>query len=96
MESAHLSPMLLGMLSLLGVVTLCWVGLLVYRAVVGHNEETDLILDKAEARLAKEQHDLGVQVEKLDKPIMMLGISVGVLGVLTIGLWLWEGFNRSN
>lgn len=91
-----LSPMLLGVLGLFGAVTLCWVGLLVYRAVIGHNEETDLLIDKAEAHFAKKQHDIGERVDRLDKPILMLGIGVGVMAVLSIALWLWEGFNRTN
>jgi len=70
--------------------------LLAYRTMIGSNEETDLIIDKAEAHLAKEQHDIGERVEKLDTPIKILGISAGVLGVLSVGLWLWEGFNRTN
>jgi hypothetical protein len=95
-QISHFSATLQIVLGIFSVVTICWIVLLVYRTLIGKNEETDLIIDKAEARIAKEQHDLGERVEKFDKPIKILGISVGVLAVLSIALWLWEGFNRSN
>jgi hypothetical protein len=92
---AHFSLSLMIVLSIFGAVTLCWIILLAYRTIVGRNEETDLIIDKAEAHLAKEQHDIGETVEKLDKPIRVLGITAGLLAVISVGLWLWEGFSRS-
>ncbi len=94
METVHLSPTLTVLLITLGALTLCWFGLLAYRTMVGHNEETDLIIDKAEEHFAKEQHDIGERVERLDRPIKFLGIGVGVLSLLSIGLWLWEGFRN--
>lgn len=93
-QISHFSLTLTIVLGVFAAVTISWVLLLAYRTMVGRNEETDLIIDKAEAHLAKEQHDIGERVEKLDKPIKILGISAGVLGVLTVALWLWEGFNR--
>ena|ERR1700693_3131099 len=95
-QGFHFSPILMIVLGTFGAVTICWILLLAYRTMIGRNEETDLIIDKAEAHFAKEQHDLGERVEKLDKPIKILGISAGVLGVLSVGLWLWEGFSRNN
>lgn len=92
---AHLSLTLTIVLIVFAVVTLCWLLMLAYRTMVGRNEETDLIIDKAEAHLAKEQHDIGERVVKLDKPIKVLGISAGVLGVISVGMWLWEGFSRN-
>ena len=94
METAHLSSTLTVLLMVLGAVTFCWLGLLAYRAMVGHNEETDLIIDKAEAHFAKEQHDIGERVERLDMPIKFLGIGVGVMGLVSICFWLWEGFRN--
>ena len=94
MEIAHLSPMLTILLMILGVATIGWLGLLIYRTVIGHNEETDLIIGSGEAHLAKEQHDIGERVVRLEKPIRVLGISVGVLGLVSVGLWLWEGLRN--
>ncbi len=95
-QVSHFSATLTIVLGIFGAVTISWILLLAYRTMIGRNEETDLIIDKAEAHLAKEQHDIGERVEKLDTPIKILGISAGVLGVLSVGLWLWEGFNRTN
>ena len=92
---AHLSLTLTIVLFVFAAVTLCWIVMLAYRTMVGRNEETDLIIDKAEAHLAKTQHDIGVRVVKLDAPIKILGISAGVLGVISVGLWLWEGFSSN-
>jgi hypothetical protein len=94
MEIAHLSPMLTILLMILGVATVGWISLLIYRTVIGHNEETDLIIGTAEAHLAKEQYEISNRVVRLEKPIRVLGISVGVLGLVTVGLWLWEGFRN--
>lgn len=93
-QASHFSPMLMIVFGLFSAVTICWIVLLAYRTMVGRNEETDLIIDAAEAHFAKEQHDIGARVGKLDTPIKMLGIGAVVLGVLSVALWLWEGFNQ--
>lgn len=95
-QIAHFSATLTIVFGIFVAVTVLWILLLAYRTMLGRNEETDLIIDTAEAHLAKQQHDISERVGKLDTPIKILGIGAGALGVLSVALWLWEGFNRAN
>jgi hypothetical protein len=75
------------------VMTVCLVGLVIYRGVVGINEETELFLDKAESHLAREQHDIVDRVERVSKPIRILIFACGALLLVIAGMWLWRGWN---
>ncbi len=74
-----------------GTVTLCLVGMVIYRSVIGMSEETELFIARAEEHLAKEQRDISERMERLAKPIKILGVMCGVLALALFGVWIWEG-----
>ncbi len=85
----------LGYLSLLWVVlTVLWMALLGYRAMLTSREEDTLFLTKGEAHAAEDQHALAGKLERLSKPIWVFGVAAGMLLVLIIGLWLWSGMSN--
>jgi len=89
------STLLLILLVLWGIVALCLIGLLVYRGVVGRNEEIELMVDQAEHRFVEEQRAISGQLERMDAPIRYLSILAGVLLLVIIGVWIYQGLQSS-
>ncbi|HUJ39495.1 MAG TPA: hypothetical protein VLW54_03020 [Candidatus Acidoferrales bacterium] len=86
------SPSILIILSALwGVLTLGLIALLVYRGVIGRNEELELLVDQAEHRFATEQQAISDRIERLSAPIRYVSITVGVLTLVIIAVWVYQG-----
>lgn len=71
-------------------VTAVLIALLVVRALIGLREEDQLFIDPGEDRLLKEQREILTKMERL-RPFL-LGSLIGsiVLGVATLGLWVYQ------
>ena len=89
------STLLLILLVLWGIVALCLIGLLVYRGVVGRNEEIELMVDQAEHRFAEEQQAISNQLERLSIPIRYLSILAGLLLLVIIAVWIYQGLQST-
>lgn len=93
MESFKIGPLIiLGVIW--AVVTLVWIGLLFRRGLLAQKEDDQLFLDQAEEHLAREQRELVERIERMSKPIMLFGISSGVLLLALAGVWVWEGLEQ--
>jgi len=90
METFHIGPTLLYLLIAWGVVTVALIILCIYRSVLGMREEDQLFIEKGEERMARDQLQLIARLQKLSKPIMVLGVLSGVLLLVAIGVWFWE------
>jgi len=74
-----------------GMITVVFVVLMIYRKTLEMHEDDQLFLDKAERHMEQEQRELVAKIEKMDKPILALGISSGAMLLLIAGVWVWEG-----
>ncbi len=82
----------LGYLSLLWVILAAlWLALLGYRAMLSSREEDTLFLTKGEIGAAADQHELVGKLDRLAKPIWILGIMAGVLLIGIVSIWLYRG-----
>ena len=79
------------LVGLWGVLALGLIALMVYRGIIGRNEETELMVDEAEHRFATEQQGISERIERLSTPIKYLSITVGVLLVVIIAVWVYQG-----
>ncbi len=86
---------LIFLIALWGALALCLIGLLVYRGVIGRNEELELLVDQAEHRFADEQQAISSRIERLSVPIRYLSISVGVLLLVIVAVWIYHGLQNS-
>ncbi len=87
---------LLGYLSLLWIIlTVIWLALATYRAVLASREEDTIFLAKGEAKKAEAQHVLMDKLKSLSKPLWVSGMLSGVLFLLIFGIWLWRAVNST-
>jgi len=62
-----------------------------YRGVLDMKEEDHLILDNAEAHLARDQDSIRKKVTVLSRYLKMIGVAWGVLLIAIFGLWVGQG-----
>ncbi len=78
-----------------GVVTAALIVVVIYRSTLSAKEDDQLFLDAAEAHMVQEQRLLVQKMDKLAKPIITLAIISGVLLLVSVGLWVYEGFKQT-
>ena len=86
MEALHIGPTMLALLIAWGVITIVFIALCIYRSFLGLSEEDQLFLEKGEERMAREQQELIAKLQKLGKPIMILGVISGLLLLVIAGM----------
>ena len=64
-----------------------------YRGMLDMKEEDHIILDNAEAHLAREQDSIRRKVTSLSRYLKVIGIAWGVLLFVIAGLWVAQGLN---
>ena len=90
METPPLSSTLISLMIAWGVITVVFIVMCIYRSVLGLSEEDQLFLEKGEEGMARDQRKLIARIQKLSKPIMILGILSGVLLLVIAGVWVAE------
>jgi hypothetical protein len=83
------------LIALWGVLVICLSGLMIYRGVIGRNEETELMVDQAEHRFADEQRAISERITQLSTPIRYISITAGVLLLVIVGVWIYQGLQSS-
>jgi hypothetical protein len=75
-------------------VTLVYVLLFVYRAVVGAKEEDTLYLSAGESHMAEEQRQIMQRVRKLDPITRIFGFAALGMTVVLAGVWSYGVFRQ--
>lgn len=86
-----MSPGLVWLLVVWGVLTLILVVLLIYRSTLTMHEDDQLFLDESEAHMAKEQVEVIARMNKLAPLVKTLGIVSGVMLLVIAGLFVYQG-----
>jgi hypothetical protein len=81
--------------SVCGVIAVVLVILLIYRGTLSSKEDDQIFIDPAEHHHVEEQRELIARMTRLRMPIIALTATVTVLFLSGIGVWLYQGFNRS-
>ena len=81
------------LLILESVLTAVVVVMFLYRGMLDMKEEDHLMLDEAEAHLAREQVEIRHRVTALSKYIKVVGVAWSALLVVIIGVWVVHGLN---
>ena len=93
MESAFSGP-LMYLLIVWGVVTAVFLLLIAWRSVLSSHEDDQIFLDAAQEHMAREQRELVKKIESLGKPLMMSGITSGVLLLVIAGMFVYHGLKN--
>ena len=75
------------------VLTAAAVLMFLYRGMLDLKEEDHIILDSAEAHLAREQDSIRRKVTVLSRYLKVVGVAWGVLLFAIFGLWIAQGLN---
>jgi hypothetical protein len=73
------------------VLTAAAIAMFLYRGMLDMKEEDHIILDNAEAHLAREQAAIRRKVTVLGRYLKMVGIVWAVLLVAIAGVWIGQG-----
>lgn len=93
MESVLKGP-LLYLLIVWGVVTAVFLLLIAWRSVLSSHEDDQIFITAAEEHMAQEQRELIKKIESLGKPLMMSGITSGVLLLVIAGMFVYHGLKN--
>ncbi len=75
-------------------VTIVYVLLFVYRAVVGAKEEDTIYLSAGESRMAEEQRQIMIRVHKLDPITRVFGFATLGMTIVLAGVWGYGVFRQ--
>jgi hypothetical protein len=87
------TPLLLTLASVWGLFTIGLIILLIYRSTLTMHEDEQLYLDEANSHLQQEQTELLVKVNRLTKPVWVFGAGSGVLLLVLLGMFIYQGLN---
>jgi hypothetical protein len=73
-----------------GIVTVSYLVLFLYRALVGRKEDDTLYLSEAEVRLEEAQHKFMQQITRLDTYAHRLGAVALTMTVVVTGMWVYS------
>jgi len=90
MESVFQGP-LLYLLIIWGVVTAVFLLLIAWRSVLSSHEDDQIFIGTAEEHMAREQRELIKKIESLGKPLMLSGVTSGVLFLVMAGMFVYHG-----
>ncbi|HXH67200.1 MAG TPA: hypothetical protein VNI81_08355 [Candidatus Limnocylindrales bacterium] len=91
---AAFSGPLLYLLIVWGVVTAIFLLLIAWRSVLSSHEDDQIFIDAAQEHMAREQRELIKKIESLGKPLMMSGITSGVLLLVIAGMFVYHGLKN--
>ena len=89
-----LTPLMEGLMTAWGAFTLVLIILLIYRSTLAMQEDDQLFLDEAESHMQKEQEELLGKMNKLQPYVRGFGAASGVLGLVIVGLAVYDALTR--
>ncbi len=91
-----MSPLMMTLAIAWGVVTTVMIVLLIYRSTLTMHEDDQLFLDEAESHMRDEQLEIARKMDRIQPILRVCMVGSGVLAVLIIGMFLWQGYNSIN
>src|SRR5262249_61776097 len=94
-EEAPVNPSSLTLLwGVWGAITLVFLALLAYRALIGMKEDDQIFLDPAESSLELEQQEILKRIQRLTPYIRGFGVASAALLVVILGLWTYPAIKE--
>ncbi len=93
MESVFTGP-LLYLLIVWGVITAIFLALIAWRSVLSSHEDDQIFIGTGEETMAKDQTQLIAKINSLSRPVLMSGITSGVLLLVIAGIFVYHGLKN--
>jgi len=90
-----LTPQLKILIGLFVVSVVTWFVLLVYKSKLEREEEDKVFLGSTPERLGKEQTALLEKVNRLSKPMWIVGTLTFLFMLAAIAMWIYQGLLRT-
>ena len=87
-------PLFYPLLIAWGVVTAIFLILIAWRSVLSSHEDDQIFIDAAEDHMAREQRELIKKINMLSRPILTSGITSGVLLLVIVGIFVYQGLKN--
>ena len=84
------------LLILWGVITVVFIGLMIWKSLVGMQEDDQIFLDEAEAGFAKEQREIVNKVKRITTYAKGFGFASAGLLLVIVGIVLYRGLYALN
>lgn len=81
-------------IGLWAIVTIAYIALYLYRAIVGAKEEDSLFISAGEAHMAEEQRQIMQRINKVEPATRAFGIATAVMTAVLIGVWGYTVFRE--
>jgi hypothetical protein len=81
-------------IGLWALVTIVYIALFLYRAIVGAQEEDSLFISAGEEHMAKEQREIMQRINKVEPATRAFGIATAVMTVVVAGAWGYSVFRE--
>ena len=78
------------------VITVVWIMLLIYRALLARKEEDQVFLHRGEEALLREQQHIAHQMDVIAPYVKWIGVVSIVLLVVVAALWIYQGLTTVN
>lgn len=88
------TPLMEALLIAWGAFTLVLILLLIYRSTLSMQEDDQLFLNESESHMQKDQEELLTKMHKLRPYVRGFGAASGALGLLIVGLAVYDALTR--
>ncbi|MBZ5654016.1 MAG: hypothetical protein LAO56_01925 [Acidobacteriia bacterium] len=88
-----MSPMMVGLLVVWGILTTILIVLLIYKSTLTMHEDDSIFLNETESQMQKDQTEVLAKMRKIAPIVKVLGAVSGAMFLVIIGLVLYQGLN---
>jgi hypothetical protein len=75
-----------------GVITGVLIVLVIHRATLSSREDDQIFIDAAEQHYYRAQQEIIARMSLLTRPIVALSVASVLLLMMTVGVWVYQGF----
>lgn len=90
-----MSPLLVDLLIVWGVLTAILVILVIYRSTLTMHEDDQLFLGESESQMEKDQIELMKKMNKISPFVRWIGAASGLLILVIAGIAIYQGLNNN-
>ena len=88
-----MSPMMVGLLIVWGILTAILIILMIYKSTLTMHEDDSIFLNETESQMQKDQTEVLAKMRKITPIVKVLGALSGAMILVIAGLFIYQGLN---